>query len=302
MANLLAGSADVVAESTLRIEQGVLLRNDWEPRGAGVVKFFPSGGRRATVQFDPARVTSQGFLDVRVRRALAHAIDKDALNDALLEGLGQPADTWVQPTVAYFADLQQAIMKYPHDLRLAGQRLTEAGFEKGPDGFYTSPTAGKLTVEISHAADTQYNKEAAIMADGLNRFGLETALVPMAPRGVTAGSEVDFGTLRNGGGGSIEVIYGAEQIPRSENRFTGNNIGSWRNADYERLQSTFTNTLARAERNAQMVQMARVISDEVPMIPLYYNVGAVAYVPELQNVIAGDRIGAYWNVFQWEWR
>jgi peptide/nickel transport system substrate-binding protein len=302
MANLLAGSADMVAESTLRIEQGVLLRRDWEPRGAGVVKFFPSGGRRATLQFDPARVSPQALLDVRVRRVLAHAIDKEALNEALLDGLGRPADTWVQPTVDYFPEVERAIAKYPHDLRIAAQRLAEAGFDKGTDGIYSSPVGGKLAIEISHANDTQYNKEAAIMADGLNRFGIETSLVPMAPRGVTTGSEVDFSALRNGGGGSIELHFGTGQIPRAENRFTGNNVGAWLNPEYERLQAAFGATLDRTQRNGHLVQMAKLISEEVPQIPLYYNAGAVAYAPDLHNVIAGDRIGAFWNVHLWEFR
>jgi peptide/nickel transport system substrate-binding protein len=303
MANLLAGEADMTAENALRFEQGVILRRDWEGRGAGVVQFFPSGGRRMDIQFDPAHVNPQALLDLRVRQALALAVDKEALNQGLMDGLSQPADTWVFPQVDYFPEVQRAITKYPHDLQRAAQRLADAGFVKGADGFYASPTGGRLAMELMYEANPQYDKESAIIADGLKRFGIEMSTSPLTEAQKSDPAwKVDFSALRNQGGGSLENIYGTSQIPTPQNRYAGNNRGAWVNAEYDRLQEAFTTTLDRVQRNGHLVQMAKIVSEEVAAIPLYYNLGTAAYVPGLQGVIPGDVVGSYWNMHLWELR
>ena len=59
----------------------------------------------------------------------------------------------------------------------------------------------------------------------------------------------------------------------------GTNRGSWLNADYDRLQSAFRVTLDRSQRQSQLIQMAKVVSEELPSIPLYYRAKVVASVP-----------------------
>jgi peptide/nickel transport system substrate-binding protein len=301
VANMLAGAADVVAENTLRTEQGQLLRQDWEGRGAGIVKFFPGGGRRADIQLDPTRVNPQALLDVRVRQALISGIDREVLNQTLTDGLGGTIDTWAPPNLDYFPAVDRAIKKYPYNPQLTSQLLEEAGFKKGADGIYADPAGARLSLEMKYQADPQYDKEGLIMADSLKGVGVEVfpMAVPEAQRTDRA-TTVDFRALRTQGGGAMENLYGTSNVPTAENRYTGNNRGAWSNADYDRLQQAFNVTLDRAQRSDQIVQMARVVSEQVPMIPLYYKASAVAYVPQLKGVIAGDMYGAFWNEHLWE--
>ncbi|MGQ9368118.1 ABC transporter substrate-binding protein [Azospirillum sp. ST 5-10] len=69
------------------------------------------------------------FADVRVRRALAHAIDRKALVEGVTYGLATPIGSHFAPHRAGYVDLTGL---YPYDPQKARTLLAEAGY---PDGF-----------------------------------------------------------------------------------------------------------------------------------------------------------------------
>ena len=62
--------------------------------------------------------------DVRVRRAIMHAVDRKAFIDGVLEGLGKPIGSHFAPTDAGYVDLTKV---YPYDPEKAKALLKEAG-------------------------------------------------------------------------------------------------------------------------------------------------------------------------------
>jgi peptide/nickel transport system substrate-binding protein len=64
------------------------------------------------------------FNDVRVRRALSHAVDRQAFIDGAQEGLGRPIGSHFAPTDLGYLDLTKT---YPHDPERAKALLREAG-------------------------------------------------------------------------------------------------------------------------------------------------------------------------------
>jgi len=66
------------------------------------------------------------FDDVRVRRALSHAIDKKAFIDGVLEGNAKPIGSHMAPTDAGYVDLTS---QYPFDVEKAKALLKEAGVQ-----------------------------------------------------------------------------------------------------------------------------------------------------------------------------
>jgi len=66
--------------------------------------------------------------DVRVRRALNHAVDKDALARVLLRGLGRASG---QPAASMSAGHNPAVRPYRYDPALARRLLAAAGYGKG---------------------------------------------------------------------------------------------------------------------------------------------------------------------------
>jgi peptide/nickel transport system substrate-binding protein len=82
--------------------------------------------------------------DVRVRQAIAHAIDKQGLIDALLQGFGKPVNSiGADPVFGYFAD----IAAYDYDPAKARALIKDAGAEGAVVTLLTSPAYDRRVVE-----------------------------------------------------------------------------------------------------------------------------------------------------------
>ncbi|MGE0304228.1 MAG: ABC transporter substrate-binding protein [Acidimicrobiia bacterium] len=79
------------------------------------------------IQINPDNVPA--FADPRVRQAMNYAIDREALVDGFLQGLGEPTVQVFAQTIAFDPNLGDL---YPYDPEKAKQLLAEAGY---PDGF-----------------------------------------------------------------------------------------------------------------------------------------------------------------------
>jgi peptide/nickel transport system substrate-binding protein len=97
------------------------------------------------------------FDDVRVRRAIAHAIDRKAFIDGAQEGLGRPIGSHFAPTDAGYLDLTG---RYPHDVERARALLREAGV--------TTP----LNVTLTLPPPPYARKGGEIIAAQLARAGI----------------------------------------------------------------------------------------------------------------------------------
>ena len=82
--------------------------------------------------------------DVRVRRAIAHAINRQLLVDALLGGYGRPVSILLTP--ANFGYVE-GLKGYPFNPPRARQLLKDSGAEGAEISFYTSPAYDQRVVQ-----------------------------------------------------------------------------------------------------------------------------------------------------------
>lgn len=305
VAAMLAGTAHVAASDSIDAEQASVLER--QSTGSIVVLRSPVGVRHSNPQLRQEYASPQALLDLRVRRALAHATDREALADALTDGMGTAADTMVLPQVEYFEAVKRAIATYPHDPRRAEQLMAEAGWVRGADGLFTHPSAGRFTIEIAVAAGGRNDAEVAIMASGLRAVGYD-ATIRVIPRAQITDRQlrVTLPGILNGSHNCASEPplqrLRASQIPSAENRWQGSNHGGWSHPQFERLVEAYETSLVRSERNRYAVEMLKLASEELPIIPLYYNLSFRAHVADLQGpIVAVSDDVADWNLHEWVW-
>jgi len=103
--------------------------------------------------------------EVRVRRALSHALDREALIRFAWDGLARPATTLLPPEHwAHNPD----VPTYPYDPERARQLLDEAGFPD-PDG---DGPGVRFTLSYKTSTDKTGVEVARVIADQLSRVGV----------------------------------------------------------------------------------------------------------------------------------
>ncbi len=297
LANLLGGAADMAVDSSIRLEQMEPLQR---ASGWNVLTFFGTNLRHTMIQRRPEYINPRALADGRVRKALAHANDRSAVAEAVSGKFAKLADTPVLPSTEYFDQVDKAITKYPYDVRRTEQLMADAGFTKGADGFYTSPAEGKLTPELMVSTSTQSEREMAIMASGWRQVGFDVQ-EKVLPAALVSDNEArsTFHSMSNGGGGTLANLTTA-RISTSQTRWNGGNRGGWSDAEFDRLSDAFETTLDPNERAQQMVQMARIASEDLAIFALFWDVQPIPYPGALRGPkpFAED---ISWNIHEWEW-
>ena len=73
-------------------------------------------------------------------------------------------------------------------------------------------------------------------------------------------------------------------VATADKRWAGVNRGGWVNAEYDRFYDIYMSSLDRAERNQYVVQLLKLVSEEAPLYPLYYNHEFLAHARERADV------------------
>ncbi len=302
-ANLLSGAAHLVADITIRSETGSTLKREWEPRQGGTVYFTPAQIRFTLFQLRPSYASAPEITDLRVRQAVAHAVDKQLLAETLQEGQGIAADALVRRSAPESPEVEASITKYAYDQRRSQQLLEEAGLVRGGDGFYVGANGNRFAPEWKATAGGDTEIQLGLLADSLRRIGVD-ARQTVLPRPFDNETRATFATLFNWSTTNQPDDWlgnwASTTIPGPENRWNGSNFGAWHNQEYDRLAASFATTLDRRQRSQLVVQMTKLLSEQLPVMPLYYNLDVVAHTSALRGVqvVPDGSIG--FNVQDWQ--
>ncbi len=80
------------------------------------------------------------------------------------------------------------------------------------------------------------------------------------------------------------------------------NRGAGADPEFDRLTVAFDTTLDRSGRDQQMIRMMAIVADVVPVVPLFYNLDAVAVTASVTGpTTSAPDTTREWNVKDWRW-
>jgi peptide/nickel transport system substrate-binding protein len=303
---ILAGTLDV---AEIDLEQAQALQRDWV--GAGRGTFLQSLGnlKPKLVQLQPQYAGHPALLDVRVRKALAHLIDRHAINEGVYGGQGVITETQVPPNASFFPALDRAIVKHPYDPRLSERLMNDAGYTRDGNGFFADAAGGRFVFEFERLLQQDEEPIQLIMIDIWKRAGFEV-LATIAPFSPTPEHQTKFPGIRALGGAPAEASLYSANLTTPQNRWAGANKSGFTNPEYDRLYEAFFSTLDQNDRTNQFVQMERIVTDQLPAFITHFQVNTTVVsaalrgpTTEIKNI--GDLTPStlrYFNIHEWEWK
>jgi peptide/nickel transport system substrate-binding protein len=220
--------------------------------------------------------------DVRVRQALAHATDKQALIDTVLLGLGSPGLTLV--TIGHGDWFDTQIQDYAFDVEKAKQILEDAGYkDTDGDGIREMPGDPKKPLKFRYsfpsdqeAADGQRFYE--LLRDMWKQAGVELNLQSMEADALTAAccpafdtDVFQWGWFATADPASLLNITTTGEIP------SGTSESGYSNPEYDKLYDEQGVTVDPAKRKELINKMQEILMRDVPYIIPYYRQASEAY-------------------------
>ena len=259
VAALVSGEVDLVFDPPFqdiaRLERDARLK----------VMRSPDIGQQYLV-FDQARDELPGsdikgrnpFKDRRVRQAVAHAINLQALSDKVMRGYAQPSGALLSSMVE--GSLPELNRPYAHDPEKARALLAQAGY---PQGFSVAMSCVNISwreavCQAVAAMLSQVGIRAALRTEPTSTFfpKLTAGQVSLAEFGWSPTPDAYFSL------NALLHSYG----PGGAGNF---NAGRYRNPELDQLIEAVRNEVDLTRRRALVTTALRLATDDLPMLPLF---------------------------------
>src|SRR5207249_5441635 len=242
--------------------------------------------------------------DVRFRRVMMYATDRQGLMDALQGGLTAVAHVYLSPTEPEYREVEDAVVRYEYDPRRAAQMLEELGYGKGPDGTYRDASNQRLAIEMRTYGIRVSDDATVSIADAWTRFGVATEPLIVPPQRISDREYMatfpGFLMYRQPNTASDLARLRGPLAPTPETRFVGSNYARYVSPDFDVLIDRFLTTIPRAERIQVLRQAVRHISENLNLMGLFYDAEIGFFNHRLQNVKA--RENRLWDIPGWDTR
>jgi len=281
-ANLRSGTIDLISVLGLALDQALAFDKKVKEEKLGYsVLFQPS----AVYEHIDLNLDNPILKDVRVRKALHYAINKEDLTNALFEGKQQPAIHNITPKDPWFTDDPNKIVIYKYNKREAERLLDEAGWKMGADGIRTKDgkrlsftimtTAGNKTRELVQVYLQNNWKNIGVEVQAKNEparvfFGETTKKRKFDAMALFAWVSSPESSPKG--------TFHSSKIPSAKNGYSGQNQMGWSNPKVDKLTEALETEMKHEKRVEIVHELLKLYTDEVPVLPLYYR-SDVAVIP-----------------------
>lgn len=281
-ANLRSGSIDLISTLGLALDQAIQFEKKVKAENLPYhVLFQPS----TVYEHIDLNLDNPLLKDVRVRKALNYAINKDELVTALFEGKQTPAIHNITPKDPWYTDDPEKVTIYKYSRREAERLLDEAGWKIGSDGIRTKDgkklsftlmtTAGNKTRELVQVYLQNQWKQIGVEVVSKNEparvfFGETTKKRNFDSMALFAWVSSPESTPKS--------TFSSKNIPTAKNGYSGQNYMGWSNKRVDELLEKLDLEMDHTQRLPIVHEIVKNYMDDLPVIPLYYR-SDVAVIP-----------------------
>ena len=231
----------------------------------------------ATVETLIPNLARAPLSDVRVRRAMAHAIDRQYIVDNVAFGMGVPATGPVSRALAWAYN--PGVAKYEHDPALADRLLDEAGYGRDRGGV-------RFRLKFVHAAS--YAKVAEALRDQLRAVGINVELRLMefaaAVDAVYVKKDFDLGFASFENGPDPDIGVKRTVVSSNIGPIPFSNGAGYRHPKVDELFARAASETDRQKRAAAYFEAQDILVEDVPYLWLYEPKSAAAYREGLRGM------------------
>ncbi len=238
------------------------------------------------------------FADVRLRRALASAIDKRAIVAKIAHGNGDPSDVPISPVLAPFYNPNTA--HYPYDPAGARRALDALGWKPGPDGIRVRD-GQRLAFTYSTQTESANGRAIQAFVQGAwHDVGADVSVknYPTAQffentaNGILQGSKYDvagFAWVAAADPDDSSIYSAKNEAPHGQNAI------HWTNPLATKAMDDGLATVDPVKRKAASYREQEQFALDVPSIILYFRRESFAHNSDLKGFSASPVISAFWN-------
>lgn len=281
--------------------------------GSTFICFNQNKGRRnGKPLVDP--IKSRWFNNVAFRQAIAHAINRPAMINNILRGLGelQHSSIWVKSPF-YFSP-KQGLKVYDYNPQKAKELLLGAGFKYDNKNRLLDADGNRVRFTLlSSAGSKTGDAVGSQMKLDLGKIGIQMDFQPIDfgvlgdKLGNTFEWEAYFGATTGGGidpNGSANFwspdgeFHPFNQKPTAgQPPIEGREVAPWE-AEIGRLYIEGAQELDQTKRKEIYAQTQRIAQEYLPYIHLFTPLSLTAIRDRIQNVKYSAYNGALWNVYE----
>jgi peptide/nickel transport system substrate-binding protein len=229
-------------------------------------------------QFPGANIVYLGFNveraplnNVKLRQAIAYAIDRDSIVRDLMLGQARIAHS-ILPEASWAYDAGQ---KYAYDPARARQLLDEAGF-RDPDGDGPRMRLPKPIVFKISSGNVATSQFAGVIQNSLKSVGIPVEIESIEFNTLLSqlsDGQFEMTTARWIGGNQDPVflrdLFHSDQIPTA-GRTGVRNRTRYANPEFDRVIEEAVSTADQARARELYVRAQQIASRDLPMLPLWY--------------------------------
>lgn len=305
LVSILAGEYDLVPVGSMKAEEAIVVKQNWEAAGQGALIMSMVKLRNGWIQMrDP---TAPWVPDARVRQALVKLIDRPNMVETLHNRLSGVDDIFLaKEHPAYQLARQRGLPDLSYDPTQAHRLLTEAGLTRGPDGTYRTSSGVPFSIEASTSGDINTNvQEMLVIANAWQSAGLPTTQTIITTNQNSREMESTTKGVRLTSEAMDYVAFDGtvtSEISSEATRWRGRNSGGYSNPAYDELHSRLYKTTDLPAQYSIAADLVKFQLDNVLYLPLVYSPSFSAHrngVRGITGILPHQRLNG-WNVHLWE--